>query len=316
MRRGFSCALALLALHVAAGPASTANNHGVAELVRKCGEAYRELDAISVHSRLVMELAETGRRARKMEVHSSVQAAKPNRFVVKYLDSDDARGELRSDGMQLITYRKEGNQYLQSPAPKSLGGKSLLQQPLRLAPGTSLVLNLLGASDPTGFLNANVSGSTVLASESVNGRRAHVIALRHPWEKLEPGLRGRTLAAVTGKTAELKLWIDERDGLLRQLRVDLAPAVSGISPQRAPTKFLLTETFTEVKVDPRREADAFAFKPPAGAKRVAKFAGAGPQELIGTPAPPLSLPDLKGKTVRLEDFKGRSALLISLWAST
>ncbi len=43
-------------------------------------------------------------------------------------------------------------------------------------------------------------------------------------------------------------------------------------------------------------------------------AGAQPPEL-GKPAPGFALPDLAGKTVRLQDFQGRKAVLLNFWAT-
>ncbi len=291
--------------------ADSKNNIATAAL-RKCGRAYQRLRAVSLRTTMVMELAESG-RTRRSETQATLLAERPNRFALKF-DADEARGELRSDGVKLITYRAEGNEYLQAPVPADFGGKSLLRQPLRLSPGTSLVLNLLRSEDPTLFLNADLNGAELLKSETIAGRRTQVIALKYPWEKIEKGLEGKTGKALRGHVAEMKLWIDERDGLVRRVQVDLASAVKAFSPQRAPTRFMMTDSFSEVRVDPKLEAKAFDFAPPSGAKLVKSFSRATPRALVGSPAPTFKLNDTSGRGASLSDFKGKT-VLVNLWAT-
>lgn len=284
------------------------------DTLRKCGAAYKKLTALRTESQVTIELIET-QRSRRTSVQAALTAVKPDRFFFRYDIGQDEESEVRSDGAKLVTYRVGDKQFMSGTVPKDFGGKSLVRQPLRMPVGTALVLNLLHASDPEALLQADVTMAQFAKAEDVAGRRTLVVTLKHPWEKLEKGLEAKTLAALKGQTAELKLWIDAKDSLLRRVQADLAPAAKGLNPDRSPMRLIYTETFTKVDADPKTDPKDFVFAPPTGARQVREWA-AGDRLLIGRPLKNLKLRDLSGKEVSLASVRGKSALLINLWAST
>ncbi|MGQ0627705.1 MAG: TlpA family protein disulfide reductase, partial [Phycisphaerales bacterium] len=89
------------------------------------------------------------------------------------------------------------------------------------------------------------------------------------------------------------------------------------------TKFEMTFSLSDVKVNPTIEPATLAFKPGSASKKVEKLdfgmadAGDGHDaqaELVGKPAPAWSLKGFDGAAVKLDDFKGK-VVVMDFWAS-
>lgn len=85
-------------------------------------------------------------------------------------------------------------------------------------------------------------------------------------------------------------------------------------------KMIITETHSDIEVNPTFSETYFNFSLPEGAKFVEKFgspsnpAGSEKSKTIGNQAPAFALMDLEGKKVNLDDFKGK-VIIIDFWAT-
>ncbi|RYX81420.1 redoxin domain-containing protein [bacterium] len=79
---------------------------------------------------------------------------------------------------------------------------------------------------------------------------------------------------------------------------------------------VITDNFTDIKIDGDAPAGTFDFTPPAGATKVEKFSNPTVRAKVG--ALPLSLPagakDIDGKEITFEQFKGK-VTLVDFWAT-
>ena len=107
------------------------------------------------------------------------------------------------------------------------------------------------------------------------------------------------------------LWISRRDHLLRRVRQQKLDAEGGGAT---------TETYTQVKADPRLAMSVFVFRPPAGGTPVSTVAAVYPPEpatLRVGDLPPTSVfgvRDTTGAVVMAEQYRGK-VVVLDFWAT-
>jgi hypothetical protein len=83
-------------------------------------------------------------------------------------------------------------------------------------------------------------------------------------------------------------------------------ALPGAKPEEVEHYETLVVKATRLQPNPTLPRDAFVFAPPAGYRLVINW--------VGKPLPSLTLPDLQGRPVALERYRGKDLLLV-FWAS-
>ena len=120
---------------------------------------------------------------------------------------------------------------------------------------------------------------------------------------------------------EWTLWIDKSSRtVVKTSSKGLTSSVTG-SAARTPKSVETTVTYFVVELDQQEPASSFSFVAPADAKLVAEFpnmltGGAQPDtaNLVGRPAPELSLKSLDGKVTALSSLRGKPVFL-DFWAT-
>jgi thiol-disulfide isomerase/thioredoxin len=158
------------------------------------------------------------------------------------------------------------------------------------------------------FIDAGVRSVQRLPDESltVGGRLrpCHVLEVTYPPSTDNPKIRegGR------------RYWIDKGEKLvLKQRSVARAEAAAELGGEIEQVE---TVTFTRVERSPVFADSLWTFRPPAGAREVARFEapGAGASPMDGKAAFDFALKDLAGKSHTLKSLRGK-VVLLDFWAT-
>ncbi|HET6381955.1 MAG TPA: hypothetical protein VFJ58_01080 [Armatimonadota bacterium] len=210
-------------------------------------------------------------------------------------------GAVFTNGRATTSYMGSLNQYTSGPAKPlaQRAGPSGGTIDTASAPASTLLRSLFTDS-PTGQATEELLGPTRLVGrEEVNGTR--VVMLEYsPSTDSEP------------KGTKVLLDVDDNRG--RLVRATTAES------QKADIRIDTTETIVPVSENTPLPVSLFTFHPPDNAKLVDKFhpnsqpaaddaAVKTAAQMVGKPAPDFSLKDLSGKTVDLNNLKGRTILM-------
>ncbi len=163
----------------------------------------------------------------------------------------------------------------------------------------------------------SVKSATFLPDENilVNGRSIACYVVHLGSDDLKTKLADRK--------EEQTIWIDKsRKVVVKTLIADQSYTILAGSNAHIPMSFETMTIYPVVELDREEPEGAFAFVPPAEAKRVAAFpyhigSGAHQSEgdnFIGKPAPELLLKSSDGSLTRLSSFRGRP-VFIEFWAT-
>jgi peroxiredoxin/outer membrane lipoprotein-sorting protein len=307
-------AFVLIAIQGGADDTAAMTGH---DWIRRCASAYQRLNGVAFRVRFQQEFTESvSKRAWRAEADIRVAFREPDRFAATYMVGRDVERELICDGARCIIYRPDLKEYTETEATRTFTDISLLRTPFDLPPGTGIVFHLLHGKSPEGVLTTELQTAEVVGMETVSDRRTCIVVLSYPWDRLERGLSTETIAALKGKTARLKLWIDTENYLIRRTEIDLAAAATGFDPDGAPPlHWILTENFSELNVKPPMDPTRFVFTPPQDVRLVRVFGEARQvNDLIGQQVPDLTLTDMRGGRVRLSSFRDRAPVLLFIWS--
>jgi hypothetical protein len=168
----------------------------------------------------------------------------------------------------------------------------------------------LSGGGGTGLMPAVLLGSKPeIAKNQILG--PNVSKLGAPTEETLDGIAVRSIKAEFSKPRPYSITfvIGKGDNILRRLTID----ASAVEPV-----LLLTEEYSDIKINPELTTADFTFKPAPGAKekteKVAQSDFFDPRIKVGAMPLPLSGKDLNGKTVTLADYKGK-VVLVDFWAT-
>ena len=155
-------------------------------------------------------------------------------------------------------------------------------------------------------LSRNLVSATILRHDALDGETlAGTYTVVEAQYKLPAG-------APVGK-ATRTFWIDEQGFLIVR---EVSRATAKPPGLENPVEIIQTISFATAQANEETPDSLFVFIPPADAEQVQTFRrrARGPATFVGEPAQDFSLQDLKGRTFRLRDQRGKIVLL-DFWAS-
>jgi len=211
-----------------------------------------------------------------------------------------------SDGKQLLRYFPLFHQYAVEDAPAEMPP---LEDPFGAgglpAPGPTGIASALLADDPYAVLIEGVLKVDDLGTEQLNGSAA-----RH--------LR------FTQEQYDWDLWLAAGEQPLPvQIRFDPTKFFKKMAEEEPVPRDLKVQVvvrFGPWKIDSKVPQDAFAFAPPADAKKVESLGPEmigqeQPHPLLGVDSPVFTLKLLDGGQVNLADHKGKDIVILDFWAT-
>ena len=270
------------------------------EILRKTAKVYESLKSYCDETTLVVNVAE-GEREQRTESRYSLAVERPDKLAL-VLESGDNGITLVSDGKKLYTYVPMLKQYTVEKAPGSidelLKGRTKEPHVVMMAAGTVKILPLFGREGYKTVMS-DVEEAEFAGEETFQGTKMRHLILRQ-------------------KEADIDLWVEAENSLLRKIRIDMARAIAQqreLMPESAPMKFVIEETHRQIRVGNPIPPDTFVFTPPAGAQQTSSLTGRQESPFVGKKAPEFTLEGLeKGTSVRLADYRGK-VVMLDFWAS-
>lgn len=234
---------------------------------------------------------------------STVKYAAPKRIYVK-----TPSNMVVSDGREITTYIKRIRRYVTRP----LRGDVDKQVKRYVDAGMGLdfhLARLVASKERRRYFAERFRRLTVRGEETIDGDAC---------VKLE----GRFGRAVKGVPDEpVVLYVRKTDDMIRRIELDRLAAINDRYKEGETgfrfEKYVVTMDVTKLRIDERIDADAFVFKPPAGAHKVERFYGryaaegarARRYELSGEAAPAFALTTADGATLDGAALRGTIYLM-------
>jgi outer membrane lipoprotein-sorting protein/cytochrome oxidase Cu insertion factor (SCO1/SenC/PrrC family) len=256
------------------------------KLIEKMSAAYADLKSFSA------TISTQGGGPEVPQFTSTLQFKKPN-FARLETRAKDAKLTVTSDGANIFILRSDSDKvYIKMPAPQSFTGM------------IGLVLETAGGIG-IGPTNLLLTGGDPLPSE----RLLKTLTVG------EPGTEGGvpvervagSLEGQPGKQPKFEFYLGKDDHLIRKVTLEAPGSVSGV----------LTETHSDIKVNPELPTSSFTFTPPPGSKAIdppTEPAFYHPDLKPGADPFPISAKDMSGKDFSLDQYKGK-VVLLDFWAT-
>jgi hypothetical protein len=253
MRRSLGIAPLILAL-AATGAwtedvkpgSSTGLDKKVVEIVKQVGKLYKNTRSLHVDGTLA-NTVETGKKKREIEIAVTFDMERPNHFALRsrYKNEPNAGLEVVCDGRKLYTHGRRLKQYTEAAAPAKM--EEVRRTLTRYGhPATGMLFQNLLEEEPDEMLLDGVTACSYAGKDKVGDQPAHHLKFTQPefaWEMW---------VATEGKPLVLKIVTTHKSEEARRVTV---------------------ETYTNWKLDATPSKDAFAFTPPADAKKVKVLGG-------------------------------------------
>jgi thiol-disulfide isomerase/thioredoxin len=292
---------------VAAPPAKGApakeNPADAKAVLKELAKFYRQKKTFQVDFDQKMTIHFNGLK-NTIESQAKITVERPNRIAMRQKDPQSGM-DVVCDGKQLSVSFAPLNQYTQTDAPKLLD--ELLTNPLVMGgiSGRGPLLDVF-ADDPFKTLMDGVTKDEYAGREKLGEAEAHHLKFEQDqfdWE---------LWVAVGEQPLVMQAAFDMKKSL----------AAGGLpEEQLEDAQMSLVQRYKNWQVDKAPGADAFAFEPPAGAKKVDNFFG-GPEggepevsPLVGKPAPDVEQELLDGAHFSLKQQKGKQIVILDFWAT-
>lgn len=217
---------------------------------------------------------------------STVQFQRPGRFVVEVKQDGNLMQSYTSDGKTYTTYDAKNKSYLQQEVRADT---PLIGGHLTFAGFAGVAMEPRFGEMLEGFVQQNFQKAQAKGTQKVGTVPCRVVEL-------------------TGNGGTMTFFLGNTDGLVYRMVYKMTGGST------------YEEMVTSLQVNPRIPQTAFAFKPPADAKKLDPKQMAEEQSqndtnaLQGQDAPSFTLTDMEGNTVSLGDLKGK-VVFLDFWAT-
>ncbi len=304
---------ALLANHRALPAAEDSVDPEAQKVIDQFSKFYRALEGFRVTVNIDLAVERQGQK-QTIKFEQKLAGERPNKFSYLY-EGAGGGATIRSDGEQLYVYIKGFKSYAAEEAPKAID--QLFTNPVILgvlSMGNSAPVTMsVFSQDPGKTLISTAESITYAGKENVDDVECHVLS-------------------AVGTQMDWKLWIDAGDKpLVRRFVPDLAKAFEKMAAQGgenplAGIKATNTVSYNDWDLDPKFEADAFAFNVPDGVEKAdslmemitggaAGRSAPSPHALLGKPAPAIDLELLDGGQLDLASYKDKNVVILDFWAT-
>jgi len=270
------------------------------EVLRKTAKAYEALQTYRDVTTLIVDVTERETQQRT-ESRYSLAVERPDKLAL-VLDKGDTGITLVSDGKKLYTYVPMLKQYTVEEAPGSLDellkGRTKEPDLVMMAAGAVRILPFFGSAGYETVMS-DVEEAEFAGEDTLQGTKTRRLILRQ-------------------KEADIDLWVDAENSLLRRVRIDMGKAIKSqkeLMPEFTLMKFVVEETHRQIRVGDPIPPDTFVFRPPEGAQQTMSLTGPPESPLVGKKAPEFTLEGLKeGTSLHLADYRGK-VVILDFWAS-
>ena len=272
------------------------------QVIDQVDAAYANIKRLELAGTFSADLDAAGQQRKESKNFTATFAA-PNKF--RHVMQDDIL--VGSTGDKAYAYMEERKLYTQADAPKEKAELQRMPEPIpQVIQMQNPALMLAMVKSAGGALTETFSQITKVEDTKLDGDK--------PFQ---------TLKLTLPNAMVVTMLFHPDTHLLRQARTDMKPMLEqrGTPDVKSAT---LTVDYTTVKTDDGAAVkdEQFAWAPPQDARDLAETAGAqggeeaggAASELEGKPAPAFSLKDMNGKTVSLNDLKGK-VVVLDLWAT-
>jgi hypothetical protein len=225
---------------------STGLDKKVVEIVKQVGKLYKNARSLHADATLA-NTVEAGKEKRQNEISMTFDVERPNRFALRsrFKSDPNAGLEVVCDGKKLYAHGRRLKQYTEGAAPAKMEevGRTLARFG---HPTTGLLFQNLLEEDPDETLLDGVTACSYAGKDKVADQPAHHLTFTQPefeWEMW---------VAAEGKPVVLKVVTTHSTDEARRVTV---------------------ETYSNWKLDAAPPREAFAFTPPADAKKVKVLGG-------------------------------------------
>ena len=288
----------LLALSSARGADEVARSGE--DLLRRTEAAYTGLTSFHFGAEEVTE-TRSGDEQRRITAHYVTARDAKGRSRVEIRDQSK-NGLAVFDGEYNWVYLPHVNQYTRTRSGPT--SDSLLRQ--RIVDGVDFTQYVERYPSRYQALSRNLVTATILRHEAKDGEtRAGTYTVVEAQYKLPAG-------APVGEAIRT-FWIDETGFLIAR---EVSRATAKPPGLEHSVEIVQTISFATAKANEESLDSLYVFVPPEDAEQVEAFRrrARGSDTFVGEPAQDFSLQDLKGRTFRLRDLRGKIVLL-DFWAS-
>jgi peroxiredoxin len=278
------------------------------QVVEQFGKFIHDLKSFSLLAKGNLHVEAQGQK-QDISFSQELRVERPNKIFIQVDSSQPGGGvTIAANGEELTTFIQPVNKYVVEESPVDL--TALFENPviagITSAGNASAITQTFFVDDPVGKLLEKVTTLEYVGEVKLDGKPAH--HLKAQSEQLDWEL----WIAAGKEPLPLKFVPNLEKALAKMNR-------GGAAPQM---KVENVVTFTDWNIQPKFDAESFAFTPPADAEKVDSLmemfgqrAQPDAQKLVGEPAPEFEMATLDGGTASVAEQKNKNVVILDFWAT-